>query len=328
MKSALRQSVSAVICLCVVIALNFFLPRLMSGDPVLMLTGLDEDVVVTQERYDMHYEMLGLSDPVHVQFWRYLKALASGDLGYSYHHNAPVSELISERIPNTLRIAVPSLLISSALAMVLASFAGAKKNSPGDAAMTGFSIILNAIPGFLIAMVLVSVFSYSLGWTPFGGLASVNPPQGGAAEMLDRMRHLVLPVATLTLSGFPGMYLVLRNQVAAAANEKYVLYAKARGISPARVRLVHIFRNVCQPYITLVGLNVGFVLSGALIIENIFTIRGMGQLMMRAISARDFPTLQGCLFVTALAVILADIVTRFICVLIDPKVRYGVYETQ
>jgi len=328
MKTLIRQFVPAVICLLVIVALNFFLPRLMPGDPVLMLTGLGEDVVVSQAQYDMYHEMLGLADPLHVQFLSYIGSLVKGDLGYSFHSSEPVLDMILDRIPSTLRVAVPAIIISSVLSMLLATFAGSKKGTPGDSALTGLTIVINSIPGFLLAMTLVYVFSFRLGWTPFGGLISVNAPRGGMPEMMDRARHLILPVTSLSLVIFPVKYLILRNQVAAALSEKYVLYAKARGISSARIRYVHVFRNVCQPFITMIGLSVGFVLSGSLIIENIFSIRGMGQLMTRALYARDFPTLQGCLFVTALAVIVADILTRFVCLLIDPKVRYGVYDAE
>jgi peptide/nickel transport system permease protein len=321
MKQTLRQIISALACLFVIVTVNFFLPRLMPGDPVLMLTGLEDDVVM-QAEYDMYRSKLGIDENLAVQFGRYLKSLAHFDLGYSYHYKRSVSNMIAERIPNTLRIAVPAVLLSSLLSMLLATHTGSKNGGFSDTSITGLLIVLNAIPGFLICMLLITVFAYHLGWFPFGGLASVNATN----VVRDQMRHLALPVTALTLSALPGKYLILRNQVAMSTEEKYVLYARARGISEARIRYVHIFRNVSQTFITMIGLNVGFVLSGSLIAENIFSIRGMGQLMTGAIAARDFPTLQGCLFVSALAVIVADIVTRLICLMIDPKVRYGVYE--
>ncbi|GHV87242.1 ABC transporter permease [Spirochaetia bacterium] len=323
MKQTFRQLISAIACLFVIVTVNFFLPRLMPGDPVLMLTGL-EDGLVSQAEYDMYHEKLGLDEPVAAQFGQYVKSLLKLDLGYSYHYKRSVGSMIAERIPNTLRIAVPAVILSSLFAMLLATYAGSKNGGIGDTSITGTLIILNAVPGFLICMLLITVFAYNLGWLPFGGLASVNAKN----EFTDKLRHLVLPVIALSLSALPGKYLILRNQVAASTEEKYVLYARARGISENRIRYVHIFRNVSQTFITMIGLNAGFVLSGSLIAENIFSIRGMGQLMTGAISARDFPALQGCLFVSALAVITADIITRLICLAIDPKVRLGVYEAE
>jgi peptide/nickel transport system permease protein len=294
----------------------------MPGDPVLMLTGLEDDLV-SQAEYAMYREKLGVDDPLYMQFGRYAIGLLRGDLGYSYHHKRSVGTLIAERLPNTLTIALPAVLLSSVLSMLLALYAGSKRGGVADSALTGGAIIVNAVPGFLVGMLLITVFAYKLGWLPFGGLASVEPSN----TLTDKLQHLVLPVSMLTFSAIPGKYLILRNQTATAVGEKYVLYARARGISERRIRFSHIFRNVCQTFVTMIGLNVGFVLSGSLIAENLFSIRGMGQLMTASISARDFPTMQGCLFVSALAVISADVVTRLICIVIDPKVRYGVYET-
>lgn len=325
MKEVLKRTGWALACLIVVVLINFFLPRMMPGDPVLMLTGMEEEAV-SEAKYDEYYRRLGLGNPWYIQLGDYIRALAGGDLGYSYHHNMSVSKLITARIPGTLQIAIPAILISSALAMVLACVAGADRGSAPDTLITIGMVLLNAVPGFLLAMLMVTIFAFRLRWFPLGGLSSPRFSLAGLAALGDRVRHLVLPVLTLSLGSMPGKYLLLRNQVAASAGEKYVLYARARGLSRGRILFVHIFRNVCQPFVTLVGLNVGFILSGSLIIENIFSVKGMGSLIQQATLARDFPTLQGCLLVTALAVIAADILTRFVCVFIDPRVRYGVHE--
>jgi peptide/nickel transport system permease protein len=325
MNQTIKKTGWALACLVVVALINFFLPRMMPGDPVLMLTGMEEEAV-SQARYEEYYERLGLGNPRYIQLWDYIKSLAAGDLGYSYHHNMRVSELIAARIPGTLQIAIPAILLSSVLAMVFACFAGGNRGSAPDTLLTAAMVVINAIPGFLLAMLLVTVFAFRLHWFPLGGLSSPRFSLTGTAALGDRIRHLVLPVLSLSLGSMPGKYLLLRNQVAASAEEKYVLYARARGLSRGRILFVHIFRNVCQPFITLIGLNTGFILSGSLIIENIFSIKGMGSLIQQATLARDFPTLQGCLLISAVAVIAADILTRFVCLLVDPKVRYGVHE--
>lgn len=299
----------------------------MPGDPVLMLTGMEEEAL-SQAKYDEYYARLGLGDPLPVQFFNYLKSLAGGDLGYSYHHNTAVSALIARRIPNTLQIAIPAIVLSSVLALCLACIAGPSKGSALDTALTVNAVIINAAPGFLLALLLAFVFAFKLRIFPLGGLSSLRGARTGLGALIDRLRHLALPVLALVLSSFPGKYLLLRNQAAAASEEKYVLYAKARGLSKARIRFVHIFANICQPFITLIGLNAGFVLSGSMIIEGIFSIQGMGALIQQATLARDFPTLQGCLLVSAIMVIAADIVTRFVCALSDPKVRYGIHQAE
>ncbi|MDR2501666.1 MAG: ABC transporter permease [Oscillospiraceae bacterium] len=323
MIQSVRGLLSALVCLLVIVSVNFFLPRLMPGDPVLMLTGLEDDLV-SEAEYRMYREKLGVDDPLYAQFGRYVSALLRGNLGYSYHYKRGVGDMIAERLSNTLSITLPAVALSSALAMLLALYAGSKRGSAADSVLTGGAIIINAVPGFLIGMLIITLFAYKLGWLPFGGLASAAPKNA----LTDRLSHLVLPITALSLGAMPGKYLILRNQTAAAIDEKYVIYARARGISERRIRFCHIFRNVSQTFVTMIGLNVGFVLSGSLIAENLFSIRGMGQLMTASIAARDFPTMQGCLFVSALAVISADIVTRLVCIAIDPKVRLGVYETE
>jgi peptide/nickel transport system permease protein len=321
MRGTIRGLGGAVCSLAVIITVNFFLPRLMPGDPVLMLTGL-EDGVVSEAEYEMYREKLGVDDPLYLQFGLYAGSILRGDLGYSYHYKQNVGDMIAERIPNTLRIALPAAAVSSLLAMLLAVYAGMKKGSVPDTLMTGSAVIINAVPSFLSGMLLITLFSFHLRWLPFGGLASIAPEN----VFLDKLKHLILPVAALSIAALPGKFLLLRGQAAAASNEKYVLYARARGIPEARI-CYHIFRNVSGTFVTMIGLNLGFVLSGSLIAENIFSIRGMGRLMTGAIATRDFPVLQGCLFITALAVVTADIITRLLCLAIDPKLRYGVYET-
>ncbi len=317
---------ASILCLVVVIILNFLLPRLMPGDPVLMLTGIDEQAI-SQAQYDSYKEKLGLDRPLIEQFGRYIADLFSGDMGYSYHYNDTVANIMAQRVPATLQIAIPTIILSSLLALFLGYITGYRRNSKLDTFVTSSSIVVHAIPSFLLAMIMVTVFAYQLGWFPLGGLSSIKVPDSAFLAFLDRLKHLVLPVITLTIVSVPAKYLLLRNITAAARDDKYVIYARARGLSEKRIVFVHILRNTVQPFITMVGLNVGFIIAGSMIIETIFSINGMGTLIYQATSSRDFPTLQGCLFITALAVVIANIITDIICVAIDPKVRYGVYES-
>jgi len=318
--------VASILCLVVVIILNFLLPRLMPGDPVLMLTGIDEDAL-SQAQYELYKEKLGLDRPLIEQFASYIADLFSGNLGYSYHYNDTVSNNMAQRVPATLQIAIPTIILSSLLALFFGYASGYRKNSKLDTILTSGSIAVHAIPSFLLAMIIVTVFAFHLDWFPLGGLSSIKTPDSAMAVFLDRLWHLVLPVITLTIVSTPVKYLLMRNITAVARDDKYVIYARARVLSERRIVFVHILRNTIQPFITMVGLNVGFIIAGSMIIETIFSINGMGTLIYQATSSRDYPTLQGCLFVTALAVVIANIITDIICVAIDPKVRYGVYES-
>jgi peptide/nickel transport system permease protein len=309
-------------CLLTIVVINFLLPRLMPGDPVLMLTGIENETA-DGEGYERYAERLGLDRPLPVQFVSYLGDILSGNLGYSWHHNDTVAQVVAARIPATLQIALPAVILSSLMALLLGSLMGYFKNSPADRMVTGLLIIVHAIPGFLLAMVFVTLFAFTLRWFPLGGLNSVKVPAGILGPLFDRIRHLALPVLTMTILAVPGKYMLLRNSVAAAAEEKYVIYARARGLSGGAILFRHILKNVCAPFITMVGLNLGFVISGSMVMENVFSIRGMGSLMYTAASARDFPTLQGCLFVSALMIIAAGLLTDMVNLLLDPRVRYG-----
>ncbi|SCJ58982.1 Glutathione transport system permease protein gsiC [uncultured Clostridium sp.] len=325
MNHMVKKIITGFLCLFLIVTINFFLPRLLPGDPVLMLTGMDEDAI-SEAKYKSYKERLGVDRPIGEQFVDYIKDIIKGDLGYSYYFNDDVSNIILRRIPNTLQIAIPTVILSSIIALIWGSIAGYRENKLLDNISTTTAIIINAIPGFVLAMFMVTVFAFKLRIFPLGGLNSINIPEGILPAFLDRVRHLILPVITLTIASVPGKYILVRNTVAAAKKDKYVMYAKARGISEIRVIFAHILKNICGPFITIVGLQIGFIISGSMICETIFSIKGMGSLIYQATASRDYPTMQGCLFVTALAVVIATIITDILCISIDPRVRSGIYE--
>ena len=320
-----KKIVTSVICLAVILVFNFALPRLMPGDTVLMLVGMDEGVVSTDE-YAFYAEKTGANKPLLQQFGEYLLGVFRGDLGYSYHHKAEVSQLILRRLPATLQLALPAVILSSLIALALGCLMGMKKGRPEENAVTGMQIALDAVPSFLLALLLLALFAFRLGWLPMGALNSLRVPEGGALR--DRIWHLILPVGTLVLGSVPPKYLMLCSTVARQREEKYVLYARSRGMGEAKIAFTQILPNICQPFLTMVGMNMGFLLSGSLVIENIFSIKGMGSLMMQAVTARDYPVLQGCLFVSALMVVLFHLLTDLLCLLLDPKARCKRHEAK
>ena len=320
-----KKIVTSVICLAVILVFNFALPRLMPGDTVLMLVGMDEGVVSADE-YAFYAEKTGANKPLLQQFGEYLLGVFRGDLGYSYHHKAEVSQLILRRLPATLQLALPAVILSSLIALALGCLMGMKKGRPVENAVTGMQIALDAVPSFLLALLLLALFAFRLGWLPMGALNSLRVPEGGALR--DRIWHLILPVGTLVLGSVPPKYLMLCSTVARQREEKYVLYARSRGMGEAKIAFTQILPNICQPFLTMVGMNMGFLLSGSLVIENIFSIKGMGSLMMQAVIARDYPVLQGCLFVSALMVVLFHLLTDLLCLLLDPKARCKRHEAK
>lgn len=322
-----KKLITAIACLLVTIVFNFALPRLMPGDTVLMLVGMDEDLVTANE-YAYYLEKTGADKPLLSQFGDYLSDILRGDLGYSYHHNAAISSLIKARLPATLQIAIPAVLLSSLLALILGSLMGIRKGSHAETALTSVQILADAVPSFLVGLLLIALFSFKLRWLPSGSLSSIRPPEGVFPALGDRIKHLVLPVLTITLGAVPAKYLMVCNTVSKQRDEKYVLFAKSRGLSKNVVVFRHILPNICQPFVTMVGMSVGFIVSGSLVIENIFSIKGMGSLMAQAITARDYPVLQGCLFVSAAVIVAANLLTDFLCLALDAKVRCKVHDAQ
>ena len=244
----------------------------MPGDTVLMLVGMEEDAV-SEDQYEFYRKKTGVDRPVLEQFRNYLGDIVSGELGYSYHHNATVGELITKRLPNTLQVDVPAILLSSLLAAILGCLMGIRRGSFLEGAVTIGSIIVDAIPTFLLALLFLLLFAFKLQWLPMGALNSLRIPDGIWPALLDRINHLILPVLTLVVSSTPAKYLMVRNTVARQRNEKYVTYARARGLSDNAIAFRHIFPNICQPFLTMVGMNIGFIVSGSLVIENIFPSR-------------------------------------------------------
>ena len=177
------------------------------------------------------------------------------------------------------------------------------------------------MPTFLIALIFMILFCFRQRWFPYAGLNSANTAPGTGAYWMDRIHHLFLPVLTLTVASAPSRYLLMRNTVSQVTEEKYVLYARERGLSDRKIQYSYIFKNIAQPFITMVGMSVSTCIGGSLVIENIFSIGGMGSLLSEAVYSLDYPLMQGILFVTTAIMTVSIVITDLICIWIDPKVR-------
>ena len=219
MKDYKKNMLLALGCFLVIVVLNFFLPRLLPGDPVAYLTGFAEEDM-TPAQIDYYRQALHLDKPLIVQFGYYLRSLADGTLGYSYKKSAAVALLIRERLGYTLQITIPAVLLSAALGLSWGLVCGYRKNSMGDRLSTGALIVLNAVPTFVIGLVLMLVFCFQSRLLPYAGLSSSGIVKGSPGYTLDRLRHLALPILTLTLAALPNRYLLVRNMAAQETDEK------------------------------------------------------------------------------------------------------------
>lgn len=324
MKKYLKNIAVAVLCFLFLIILNFFLPRLLPGNPVAYLTGMaEQDMTSVQVEY--YTNALHLNEPTVVQFSYYLKSLVDGTLGYSYKKQETVSSLIGKRLLYTLQITLPAVVLSSFLGLLWGLHSGYHKDTLTDSISTFGLLVLNAVPTFLVGLVLVIYFGFRKKWFPYTGLNSPEEVAGTFGYVLDRLRHLILPVLTLTIATVPSRYLLMRNTTRKVTEEKYILYARARGLSEHKIKFSYILKNIAQPFLTMVGMSVGTCVGGSLVVENIFSINGMGKLLTDAVYTLDYPLMQGILFLTTLIMVIAIIVTDILCILIDPKVRWGEY---
>ena len=322
MKRYGRHIAAALGSFLVVILLNFALPRLLPGDPVAYLSGYaEEDLSAAKKEY--YRQALHLDESLPAQFGWYLRSLADGSLGYSYKKETAVSALIGSRIGQTLQLTVPALILSAGIGLAWGLLCGYSKDSAGDRLSTAFFLILNAVPGFVIALALLIGLCFRTDLFPYAGLNSPGMSPGAPGFLADRLRHLVLPVLTLTLAALPSRYLLLRNTAARASREPYILYARERGLSPARIRWSYLLKNIAQPFLTMVGMSVGLCLGGSLVVERIFSIDGMGQLLNDAVYTLDYPLMQGILFVTTAIMTASIIVTDLLCLWLDPRAGKG-----
>ena len=322
MKRYIRSLILALVCFLMVLCLNFFLPRLLPGNPVAYLTGFSEEDM-TPAQVAFYRQALHLDEPAFAQFGHYIHSLLDGTLGYSYKKEATVASLIGQRLGYTLQITLPAVILSTSIGLFWGLRCGYKKGGLADRLSTTLQIVVNTMPTFLIGLLLLILFCFQNRWFPYTGLNSREVLPGTAAYFWDRVWHLILPVLTLVIASTPSRYLLMRNTVWQVTEEKYVLYAKERGLSNHSILFRYIFKNIAQPFIAMVGMSVSTCIGGSIVIENIFSIDGMGSLLSEAVYTLDYPLMQGILFVTTGIMTMSIIVTDLICILIDPKVRIG-----
>jgi peptide/nickel transport system permease protein len=237
----------------------------------------------------------------------------------SYRERRPVSEIIWERLPPTLEITASAFVLALLAGVLLGTVAAVNRGGFWDRAATTLSLIFYATPLFWVGLLLVLVFSVSLDWLPAFGRATIAGPDAGLPALLDRLKHLVLPVLTLTLFYLALYARMTRASMVETLDMDFVKTARAKGVGRARILFVHALRNAVLPILTLAGVQVGQLLSGTIIIETIFGWPGLGLLAFNAVLQRDYNTLLAVFFVTSLLVVLANLIVDGLYVLIDPR---------
>jgi ABC-type dipeptide/oligopeptide/nickel transport system permease component len=287
-----------------VATLVFSLVHLVPGDPVQAMLGesaSQQDVAELRGR-------LGLDRPLYEQYAGFLKGLATGSLGRSLRTNQPVVAAIAERVPATLELAFAAMLVATVVAIPLGILAAARAGTRVDHAATTLALVGISVPNFWLGPLLAIVFSVTLGWLPVSGSGT--------------LAHLVLPAVTLGAPLAAVLARMTRASVIEELRELYVLAARARGVSRAAAVLRHAFRNSLIPIVTVLGLQFGAVLTGAVITETIFAWPGVGRLLIQSISFRDYPLVQGCILLIAVTYVTMNLLTDLAYGLLDPRIRY------
>lgn len=288
-----------------VLILTFSLIHLVPGDPVEVMLG---ESVTQTDRNALRAE-LGLDQPLIKQFGHYLANLSQGDFGQSIHTKTPIIELIKTRYPATLKLAFLSLLIGLVIGVPLGIFVALKAGQWQDFVITIISVRLSAMPAFWLGPILMLVFAVWLGWLPVSGM--------------DNPASIVLPAFTLGLGLCAILTRMTRTSLLEVLNEDYIRTARAKGVTETTVILRHALRVALLPIITIVGLQMGSLLAGAVITETIFSWDGIGRLLVESIEKRDYPVTQACVLVVALSYVLVNLFTDTVYKLVDPRVKFG-----
>ena len=296
----------------------FVIIRIAPGDPILTYAGEDPDpVTIAAVRAE-----LGLDQPVPVQYAAWLSRALQGDLGRSFQTHQRVLEAIAERLPVTLELGAAALLISVTLALVVGTISAIKRNSAVDLLTTSVTLAGVSFPNFYLGLLLILLFAYVIpgnllppgGWTPF----STNPG--------DNLRRLILPAITIATASLAVNLRQVRSSLLDVFGQDYMRTARAKGLRERAVVVRHALKNALIPVVTMIGIQVGAIIEGAIITETIFFIPGIGRLAVQAIPSQDYPVVQGVVLVSALSFMLSTLAVDILYAFLDPRISFGAAE--
>ncbi|MBU0585809.1 MAG: ABC transporter permease [Alphaproteobacteria bacterium] len=313
-----RRAISSIPVLLIVVVGTFFLLELAPGDAVdAYLLSIGGGDAALMESLRASY---GLDQSALARLWLYLTALARLDLGWSVTFGRPIADIILERLPNTLWLMGSALALSFSLGSILGTVAGARPGSATDRVLSIGSLALYAVPSFWLGLVLSVVFSVQLRWFPTAGIETIASGKHGLERALDIARHLVLPVSALGFIYLALFLRMMRSGMAEAWRQDFALAARAKGLSRPRIVVRHVARNALLPLVTMLGLQAASMLGGSVVIESVFAIPGFGRLAQEAVAGRDAPLLIGIIVVSAVLVILVNLMVDIAYALLDPRV--------
>jgi len=317
----MRRAVESIILLVLATTLNFFMFRLMPGDPFAMFI---ENPNFKPETKKMLIARFGLDKPLWEQFLIYFRNMFMGYYGISFRYLQPVSEIIfSVRLVNTVVLMVSSTILSVILGVIFGVISAWRRGSKIDVGSLVTSLVLYSMPVFWLGLIIILVFAYYLGVIPFGGTITRGLRHANIFHyIVDYLWHLAPPMFTLTLINLGSYLLIVRNTMLDVLTQDYMVTARAVGLDKKTILFSYAMRNAMLPLVTIVALNLAFVMSGAVMTETVFSWYGMGRLIYSSVMERDYPVLEATFWFISVMVILANFISDIIYAYLDPRIRY------
>ncbi|GAB4333153.1 MAG: ABC transporter permease [Calditrichia bacterium] len=300
-----------------VVTIIFIIIHLAPGDPTQIYISPE----ISPATVDKIKNQFGLNRPLHLQYYHWLKSFLSGEFGFSLYYQKNVSSLLWDTLPNTAILGSLVLILHFPLAVLLGLVTAIRRQDSLGRFFNNLFVVLYSIPGFWVALMLVWIFSYQLGWLPSSQMHSISAGSGFLNLVLDRIKHAILPVTVLLLPFISLTARMLSEKLAEILNSEFYLTAKSLGIRPRKLLLSYALRNSLYPLATLAGLYLPFLFGGAVITEYIFSWPGMGRLAITAIFTRDYPVILACTVVASVMVVLGNLLSDLLYALIDPRVE-------
>jgi peptide/nickel transport system permease protein len=315
----LKKFSQSLLTVFIVLVMNFFLFRIMPGNPLRILIRNPKVSPDTLARIN---EQFGLDKELHVQFFYFLRDLFQGDLGVSFNYRQPVVNVIMERVPATLLLVGVATILSIVLGVLIGVISAWKRGTKADVAGLSISLIFYSMPTFWFAILMVMLFSVYLRAFPTGGMGVPGASYASLwSEMMAKGRYLFLPATTFGLILAGEYALIMRNSLLEVLSEDYMTTARAKGVKPRDLLQKHAIPNAMLPMVTLIAINLGFIIAGAIQVETVFSWPGLGRLMYSALMTRDYPLLQGLFLIITVCVIGANFCADILYGYLDPRVK-------
>jgi peptide/nickel transport system permease protein len=318
LKYTLRRLLGMIPMLFLISIVVFSLAKLMPGDS---LSG-EIDPNNTDPAYiEEMREKLGYNDPIHEQYFNWITKFVQGDFGKSTRYKIPASDIIMEKMPNTIFLGATSLLITYILAFAMGIYSGRKPYTVGDNLIAGANYIGLALPSFIAGVFAIYIFSFNLGWFPSNGSVDITVDEGTFAYFLSRLHHVFLPAVVLGLLGTASYTQFLRNDIIENSRKDFVRTARAKGTPESTIYNKHILRNSIIPLITFLGFDIVNIVGGAIITETIFTYPGIGQLFLNSLSQQDYPVFMALTMMFSFLTLFGNLVADILYGFVDPRIR-------